>query len=143
MSASMARRTRGFSLLEVLVALGIFSIGLLALVPLFAQASWGTRGGRELTTAKELARTYIERIRNLPYQNIGPCAGSCAIPGAELPGGYSVSFTVTTATGGAYPFLPAAPPDPDMKRITVTVVCATCARQNLTVQMTTLVAYRS
>lgn len=142
---------RGFSLLEVMIALAIFSIGLLALIPLFATAQWGTQGGRELSTATNLARTYIDKLRNTPFGNLGPCDvanpanpdAECVPPVAEQAENapFDVFWTVQRHDGTAYPF--AAPTDPKMKRITVTVTCATCARQNLQVQMTTIVAERS
>jgi prepilin-type N-terminal cleavage/methylation domain-containing protein len=144
------RRPRGFSLLEVLVALGIFSIAMLGLVPLFATASWGVQGSRELTTATTLARTYVDKLRNTPFGNIGPCLGAgatCTPPAivgndevaANRP--YVVTWTVTDVSGGAYPF--GAPPAANIKRITIAVVCPTCRKQNLNVQMTTLVSQRS
>lgn len=146
---------RGFSLLEVMIALAIFSIGLLALIPLFATAQWGTQGGRELSTATNLARTYVDKLRNTPFGNLGPCdvanpanpAAQCLPPAAEVAANapFVVTWTVTAPDATAYQYSPPAPspPAPNMKRITVKVTCATCARQNLTVQMTTIVAERS
>ena len=142
------RRHAGFTLLEVMVALAIFSIGMMAMMPLFATASWGSRGGRELTRATLLARSYIDRIRNTPYGLIGPCSPSCAPVAAEVAanGPFAVTWTVTWVNGTEYPPF-RIPPQPapllDTKRITVTVTCATCARQNLRVRMETLVSARS
>ena len=146
------RQALGFSLLEVMISLAIFSIGILALIPLFATAQWGVRGGRDLSTATSLARTYIDNLRNTPFNSLGPCdpgnpgnANATCVPitAAErndnLP--FVVTWTVQAVNGAAYPFV--APVEPFMKRITVTVTCATCARQNLRIQMTTIVAQRS
>lgn len=137
-------RGLGFSLLEVLIALAIFSIGTLALIPLFGAASSGTRGGRELTTATTLARTYVDKLRNTPFNNIGPCAAPCAPPAGEVKDpGYTVSWTVSAADGSAYNF--ATPPSPNLKRITVTVTraCSDCPGGQRTVRMATLVSERS
>ncbi len=147
MTTAKRRARRGFSLLEVLVALAIASVGLLAMIPLFAQASWGTRSGREVTEATTLARKYVDQARNTPYSILGSTAGcvagTCAPPAAEAAANapFQVTWTVTGADGTAYPF--GTPPSPDIKRVTVTVVCASCARAPLRVQMTTLVSSRS
>lgn len=146
-------RRNGFTLLEVLVALAIFSVGTLALIPLFGMAAWGTRGGRDLTTATGLARTYIDKVRNTPFNNIGPCdpanpgnaAATCTPPAAEVTANapFVVTWTVTGVSGAAYSF--ASPPAPNMKRITVTVTrpCRDCSNGQRRVQMTTIVSERS
>ncbi len=142
MRSTQRQGRHGFSLLEVLIALAIFSIGTLALIPLFGMVSWGTRGGRELTNATTLGRTYIDKLRNTPFGNLGPCNPNCTPPAGEVADSrYAVTWTVTWVDGTAYNF--ATPQTPNMKRITVTVTCATCARQNLRVQMATLVSERS
>lgn len=146
------RATRGFSLIEVLLALGIFSVVLLAILPLFSMATYGTQTARDLSRATALARTYVDKMRNMPYAQIAECPGTvgdpnnvCAPPAAEVAANapFTVTWTVQRANGTAYSFPPNAPPSPDLKRVTVTVTCATCARQNLTVRMTTLIAARS
>lgn len=147
MMRSARTSTRGFSLLEVMVASAIFTVGLLALVPLFAQATLGVRNGRELTVVKELAQTYVEKIRNQAYTNVGigtgcPAACTPASVGEANPAGHTVTWSVARVDGTAYNFNPGLQPDPDMKRITVTVVCAACARQNLTVRLTTIISER-
>ncbi len=153
MRSTMKRQRRhGFSLLEVLIALAIFSIGTLALIPLFGMVSWGTRGGRDLTNATTRARTYVDKLRNTPFGNLGPCdpanptnaAATCTPPAAEVTanGPFVVTWTVKAVDGvAAYNF--ATPTTPNMKRITVTVTCASCARQNLKVEMATIVSERS
>jgi prepilin-type N-terminal cleavage/methylation domain-containing protein len=146
-TAARVRRRAGFTLLEVMVALAIFSVGLLAMVPLFHMATFGVRNGRELSVATNLARTYVDKIRNTPYGNIGTeagCPAACAPPAAEVTDNapYVVTWSMTGPNGGAYS--PAAVPA--IKRVTVRVVCPTCAGQTLRstgITMTTLVAERS
>lgn len=141
-------RTRAFTLLEVMVALAIFSIALLAMIPLFGMASWGARGGKELTSAQTLARTYVDKLRNTPFFNIGTgtgCPNACTPPAAEVATNapFQVTWSVTAVDGTAYNF--GSPPTPSMKRLTVTVTkpCADCAGQQRRVQMTTIVSERS
>lgn len=146
MGRSERQHQDGFTLLEVLIALAIFSIGMLAMIPLFSTASWGARGGRDLTNATALARTYVDKLRNTPFSNVGTgtgCPTACTPPPAEVAANapFAVSWAVTAVDGAAYNFV--TPPNPKIKRITVTVTCATCARQNLTVRMTTLISERS
>lgn len=146
-------RQRAFTLLEVMIALAIFSIVLMAMVPLFATASWGTRGGRDITTGQVLARTYVDKLRNTPFGNLGPCdpanpsnaAATCAPPTNEVTANapFVVRWTITAVNGTAYPY--AAPTEPKMKRITVTVTkaCSDCPNQQRRIQMTTIVSERS
>lgn len=145
-------RGHGFSLVEVMVALAIFAIGLLAILPLFGMATYGTQNGRDLSRATALARSYVDKLRSIPYSQVGDCPGPagnpsnvCVAPAAEVTANlpYTVTWTVQTAAGGAYPFPPAAPPSPDMKRIQVTVTCTSCANRTLRVRMTTIISARS
>lgn len=143
-------RGHGFTLLEVLVALAIFSIGVLALIPLFSMASWGARGGRDLTSATTLARTYVDKLRNTPFGDLGTetgCPTACTPPAGEvLDSRFTVTWSVTAVDGTAYNF--GSPPNPKIKRIEVTVVCTTCATRRLSdptqgIRMATLISERS
>lgn len=151
MHSTKRQRRGGFTLLEVLVALAIFSIGSLALIPLFGMAAWGSRGGRDLTNATTLARTYVDKLRNTPFGNIGTgtgCPTACAPSTAEVTANapFVVTWTVTAVSGGTYNF--ASPPSPNIKRVEVTVVCTTCATPRLSdptqgIRMVTLISERS
>jgi type IV pilus assembly protein PilV len=142
-------RAAGFTLIEVMIALAIFSIGVLGMIPLFAQATAGARTSRELTQATKLAQTYIDKIRNAPFGNIGPCTLPCEAPDVELPANYQVRWTVTGSNGGAYTgFTSPSPPMPNVKRVEVIVNCSTCLSPRLRdtsqgIRMVTLVAARS
>jgi prepilin-type N-terminal cleavage/methylation domain-containing protein len=148
-------RGRGFTLLEVLIALAIFSIGSLALIPLFGMAAWGSRGGRDLTNATTLARTYVDKLRNTPFFNIGGgpgCPAACTPPAGEVTDShFVVTWAVTAVNGTTYPLFASPPgpaPSPNMKRVEVTVVCTTCATRRLSdptqgIRMVTLISERS
>lgn len=150
--AGRRRGTRAFTLVEVLVALAIFSIALLAMVPLFSMAARAGRGSQQLTRATGLARTYVDKLRNTPFARIGvnapPATGTCdpcTPPATEVTNNapFVVSWTVRAADGSPYDV--AAPPTPNVKRVTVTVTvpCADCAGGQRQVRMVTIIAERS
>ncbi len=58
---------RGFSLLEVVVALGIFSIGILAIAGLQITATSGNAKARFSTEAATLAQDVVERLLAIDY----------------------------------------------------------------------------
>ena len=58
---------RGFSLLEVVVALGIFSIGILAIAGLQITATTGNAKARFSTEAATLAQDVVERLLSIDY----------------------------------------------------------------------------
>jgi len=57
-------RERGFTLLEVLIAISIFSIGVLAVAAMQGTATRGNRLGNELTRATVLAQQQIEVLKS-------------------------------------------------------------------------------
>ncbi len=58
---------RGFSLLEVVIALGIFSIGILAIASLQITATSGNAKARFSTEAATLAQDVVERLLAIDY----------------------------------------------------------------------------
>jgi Tfp pilus assembly protein PilV len=67
-------RDGGFSLVEVIVALGVLMIVVVALLPQLVVGIRATGTARLVTQAKGVAQGELERIRNLPYY-ISPDAG--------------------------------------------------------------------
>jgi type IV pilus assembly protein PilV len=57
-------RERGFTLLEVLIAISIFSVGVLAVAAMQGTATRGNRLGNELTQATVLAQQQIEVLKS-------------------------------------------------------------------------------
>jgi len=64
------RESEGFSLIEVLVALVILSIALLALAGLMATTTGNNAGGGHLTEAATVAQDALERLRVSPLNKI-------------------------------------------------------------------------
>ena len=62
-----AARTEGFTLLELMITLGIMAVGLLAMVMMQIQAMRDGSRGRHRTGASMIARDEIERIQNMPF----------------------------------------------------------------------------
>jgi general secretion pathway protein I len=104
---------KGFTLVEALVALAVFAIGLTALVPMVVSQIRGNEDAAVRTEALAFAQERIEELRVLPYQNLA----------AEVPG------NDTIGVGGIYTrewaFIDAPPAlagdGNDLSRIRVTV----------------------
>ena len=68
----MARRVsdqRGITLVEVMMAVGIITIGLAALLAAIPVASYGTREGYQLSTATFLASERLEQVRRARWMS--------------------------------------------------------------------------
>src|SRR2546425_10665132 len=106
--AVSARNQRGTSLAELMIALVILSIGLLAVAQLFPAGSRGQVQDRMLTAANYYAQEKIETLVGLTWGAPELTVGTHA---TESLGAWSRSYTVA---------LLAAPLD-NLKKITVTV----------------------
>jgi type IV pilus assembly protein PilV len=62
----------GFTLVEIMIALVVLSVGLVALAGLQISAIRGNAFSKRMTTAVSVANTRIEQIKNMPYANIQP-----------------------------------------------------------------------
>ena len=60
----------GFSILENMISMAIFSMGILSISMLFTQTMTFTHNSEKLTVATNLAKGKLEEIRNTPYANI-------------------------------------------------------------------------
>ncbi|MEM7412966.1 MAG: prepilin-type N-terminal cleavage/methylation domain-containing protein [Myxococcota bacterium] len=70
------RRSGGFSLLEVVIAIGILSFGLLGLALMQVHALTQGRAGRHTGDAAAVARTYIEQVHRIPWAVLTPAVGA-------------------------------------------------------------------
>jgi type IV pilus assembly protein PilV len=57
----------GFSLIEVLLAMVLFSVGMMAIASLLTRSGGGINSGRRVTEASALAADLMERLMVLPY----------------------------------------------------------------------------
>ncbi len=81
MAGNNLRRQGGFTLIEVLVALVILSVGLLGLAMFQITAIKGNAIAAKWTVATELAQDRIERFRHVNWTSI-----QSSVPGGFVPG---------------------------------------------------------
>ena len=90
---------RGMTLAEVLVALPIITIGLLALLSAIPLSTYATQDGRQTSTATFLANQRLEQVRNAQWTatcHVDP--GTLAVgPGADVIDQVGVSASSTVA----------------------------------------------
>jgi len=79
--------TAGFSIIETLIALSIFTIGILAVATLVLSSIGENASARRITEATALAETRLEQLVSLPY---GEIASNTVTQGA-----YTVAWDVT------------------------------------------------
>lgn len=86
------KSSAGFTLLEVMVAICIFSIGLLAVGSMQVSGTQGTASARRHTAAVVWASDQIEKIISLPYDHADLADGSHAGVTKDL---YNISWDVS------------------------------------------------
>jgi type II secretion system protein I len=83
----------GFTLIEVLVALAIFAIGILALTSLQAVYIGGNSSARMQTEATTLAAQMLERLKILPFEHDDLDSGGN--PHQKVVGAYRIEWNVS------------------------------------------------
>jgi len=85
---------RGFTLAEIVVALAIITVGMVALLMAFSSTLAGSRNIEEGNTALEIANATLEKLKNTSYANL---QGFTADSGTLFNGltGYTVTVTTT------------------------------------------------
>jgi type IV pilus assembly protein PilV len=96
---------KGFTIIEIMIVIGIFSIGILAVASMQVSAFQGNRSATLRTIAITLAS---EQMENLVSQNYGTIAGST---NPNTVDNFDISWVVTNSTS----------PSPTTKTIVVTV----------------------
>jgi prepilin-type N-terminal cleavage/methylation domain-containing protein len=86
------RRSEGFTLIEVVVAMGILATGLLAVSAAQLYAMRGGRSGRHTTDAAEIAQSQVEVFQRMDFAD----PGLAATGGWSPAGGTQVDRSVQT-----------------------------------------------
>jgi prepilin-type N-terminal cleavage/methylation domain-containing protein len=99
MRASVKDNQEGFTLIEVLIAMAIFAVGILALAGLQVTYIGGNASAQMQTEATALGAQVIEHLKSLPYDAAElDVAGSPHQPPAGGSGPYDVQWAVNTTT---------------------------------------------
>ncbi|MFH1718458.1 MAG: prepilin-type N-terminal cleavage/methylation domain-containing protein [Planctomycetota bacterium] len=69
---------KGFTLLEIVIALSIFAVGLLAVATMQISAIRGNRVGNEYSRATALAQMQIESLKSADFDSAALAAGNYA-----------------------------------------------------------------
>ncbi len=100
------RNPRGFTLAEVLAALGILAIGIVGVLVVVPVASHALQEGNQLTTATFLAEQRLEQVRNAPWSSVpdNDCLGIGPASAPVVPGGKSCANGGIALAAGAVTF---------------------------------------
>lgn len=90
-------KSKGFTMIEILIALVILSVSLLALAGLMAMTTKNTSFGGHMTEAATFAQDKLEGLRVTPWASIA--SGNDAKTGSTWVS-YSRTWTVATNTAG-------------------------------------------
>ena len=148
MSRERSSGHAGFTLIEVMIALGILAFGLLTLAAMQLEALRQGTGGWNQTQAAALARDQLEQIRRLPWDQVAPTAGFQPVPWLNdpaLPPG-QVASVLASATGGVQTRqvytvswrVQAVPGDANLRTVDVQVTWAEPNRPNRAVTLSTV-----
>lgn len=118
-------RDAGFTLVEMMVALVLFGVGLMALAQSLPQGLSVRDKARRMTVATNLAQETVEQLRNLPFDHGNLAAGQHVHPDNPVDGAYRCRWEIRDGV-----------PVPDMKRIVVTVSFPTSTADSVAVLTT-------
>ncbi|MGH7681613.1 MAG: type IV pilus modification PilV family protein [Candidatus Eiseniibacteriota bacterium] len=107
--ALRAPRAAGFTLVEVMVAMIVFAVGLLSLATLMPSGSGSVNRSADQTRASELLSQSAENLLSASYSDSTLVAGSHSDPTNPYDGKYYVRWTVEDDQ-----------PIPECKRVTIT-----------------------
>lgn len=85
----------GFTFIEVVIAMAIFSIGILGVAAMQTTAAGGNSSARRVTNIANVAADHVERLISLPYNHT--CLNNGNHNGPVAPD-YLVNWTVTNNT---------------------------------------------
>ncbi|MBW2031278.1 MAG: prepilin-type N-terminal cleavage/methylation domain-containing protein [Deltaproteobacteria bacterium] len=98
---NLDRKQNGFTLLEVLVAICILAVGLLAVASMQTAAIRGNQLGYRYTESATLAQDRLEWLMAQSYTSAALNVGTDkADPIGGAPAGYTITYDVANAGGG-------------------------------------------
>ncbi len=86
----------GFTIIEVMIAVIILGVGVIALVGASAMVTRMIGAGKHSTEAVEVANSRIEQLRRLAYSTTPPCTHGSFAAGTATGPGYRESWTITS-----------------------------------------------
>ena len=104
-------KSRGFTLIEVLIAIVVLSISILGVASLMTTTTKYNASGRQMTEAVTLAQNRLEQLRVSPWANI--TSGNDFV---QMQGTVGITYT---RSWNVVPNL--VPPDETLRAVTVTV----------------------
>ena len=116
---------RGFTLVEMMIALVLFGVGLMALAQTLPNGLSVRDRARRMSVATNLAQEEMERLRGLPFAHADLAGGNHIDPTSPIDGAYVRMWTVRDGT-----------PAPDMKRVTVRVTFPTSGPDSMSTMTT-------
>ena len=95
---------RGMTVAEVLIAVVIIGVGLVALSSAIPLAAYGIQEGNQLSTATFLANQRLEQIRNAAWQAARPAPAVPAVAAVDKLGVSSADTAAPVGDGGVITF---------------------------------------
>jgi prepilin-type N-terminal cleavage/methylation domain-containing protein len=86
-------KEKGFSLLEVMLAIALMGIIAVAFLGALATGSRAIFIADERATAESLARSQMEYVKNLPYDDINTPPAYTLLPESDIPEGYGIDIS--------------------------------------------------
>jgi prepilin-type N-terminal cleavage/methylation domain-containing protein len=127
----MLKSEKGFGLVEIIIALLIFAIGITAAIMTLPVSNRATTRSRNLTMSTNLAQQKIEELMGAPFNNADLTAGTHNDPDNPIERIYTRTWTVTDND-----------PVADMKTVTVTVTYLSDNKDNAVTLSTYLTSRR-
>ena len=90
------RKIRGLSLLELLVAVGVFAVAFVMLLTVFPTAARAVRQGEQYLNATFLAERRLEEVRALDFDTVADADSTETMGTTNLGVSSSVAYTVQT-----------------------------------------------
>jgi len=128
--STMLKSQKGVGLIEILVAIVLFGIGVSLALRTLPESNVAMTRGRNITAATNFAQEKVEQLMSVPFTNADLAAGTHADPENPIDRHFSRNWTVTDDA-----------PVQGMKTVAVSVSFET-ANNDSTVTLTTFITSR-